>query len=65
MDNKTIIKAKKDLHNGGLCFTKGKQYEIIGWPIHNQSDLIDAKVTNDMGQPHIIGMWWKSFKIVK
>jgi hypothetical protein len=27
---KTIIKAKKDLYNKGLCFTKGNLYEVNG-----------------------------------
>ena len=59
----TIIIAKEDLYNGGRCFTKGKEYEVSK-QVKSQSDLIDATVTNDQGQPHSIGMWWKSFKIV-
>lgn len=61
----TTIKAKKDLYNNGKCFTKGKEY-VIGKNATKQSDLIDnAYTTNDLGEPHLIGSWWKNFKIVK
>jgi len=58
----TIIIAKKDLYNGGKCFTKGQEYEL-NKVVHNQYELIDTTVTNDLGEPHIIGMYWKQFKI--
>lgn len=58
----TIIVAKKDLYNGGKCFTKGKEYKLPK-EVHNQYELIDIVVTNDLGQPHIIGMYWKQFTI--
>ena len=58
-----IIKCKKDLFNAGKCFTKGKEYEVEKNLI-NSASLIDAQVINDLGQKHIIGMWWRSFKII-
>ena len=62
MEN-TIIKAKKDLFNGGKCFTKGKQYTVNGH-IKTEAGLIDCKVENDQGEPHIIGNFWREFKII-
>jgi hypothetical protein len=56
-------KALKDLYNAGKCFTKGKEYEV-GYAYNNAS-LIDTTVTNDLGEPHIIGMWWRNFELVK
>lgn len=58
----TIIIAKEDLYNGGRCFTKHNEYEVSK-QINKQSDLMDVTVTNDQGQPHRIGIWYKSFKI--
>lgn len=57
------IQAKKDLYNGGKCFTKGKQYEVK--QVHTEASLMDCQTTNDQGQPHLIGSWWREFKIVK
>ncbi len=60
----TKIIAKKDLFNGGKCFTKGKIYQT-GKTINTQSDLMGAATTNDLGEPHFIGNWWKNFKVLK
>lgn len=62
----TTIIAKKDLYNGGKCFTKGKEYEVrLSRPIHTEATLMDAHVINDLNQDHVIGSWWREFKIVK
>lgn len=61
---KTIIKAKKDLYNGDKCFAKGKEY-TINREVKTEAGLIDIRLNNDLGQPHIIGSWWKNFKIVR
>ncbi len=60
----TIIQAKKDLFNAGKCFTKGEEYEVNG-QIKTEAGLMDAQTTNDMGEPHLIGGWWRNFKIVR
>jgi hypothetical protein len=60
----TTIKAKKTLYNGGRCFTKGKTYETSK-DVKTEAGLIEATVTNDLGEPHIIGMWWRQFEIIK
>lgn len=60
----TIIKAKKDLFNGGKCFTAGETY-TINRSANSNIDLIDARTINDQGQTHIIGGWWKEFNIIK
>ena len=57
----TIIKAKKDLYNGGLCFTKNKEYKV-NVPITNLASLINLTVVNNLGQRHCVGMWYKHFK---
>ena len=59
----TIIKAKKDLHNAGKCFTKGQTY-TVNKLVKTNAGLMEATVTNDQGQPHIIGSWWRHFKII-
>lgn len=59
-----IIQAKKDLYNGGKCFTKGSVY-IVKADVLNEASLIDRSVINDLGEHHIIGMWWREFKIIK
>lgn len=59
--NTTII-AKKDLYNAGKCFTKGKEYEVPR-PLYNTASLMEVTITNDQGQPHIIGGWWRDFEI--
>lgn len=59
----TTIKATKNMFNAGLCFTKGKEY-VINKQLHNEASLIDIKTTNDQGEPHNIGGWWRNFKIV-
>ncbi len=62
----TTIIAKKDLYNGGKCFTKGKEYKIkFSRPITVEATLMDAHVINDLGQDHVIGGWWREFKISK
>jgi hypothetical protein len=60
---KTIIKAKKDLYNKGKCFTKGRTYEVNKM-INYESSLMDMTLINDMGESHLIGSWWREFKIV-
>lgn len=60
----TTIKAKKNLYNNGKCFTKGKEYTVSG-NITNTASLMERVTTNDQGEPHIIGSWWRDFKIVK
>jgi hypothetical protein len=59
----TIIKAKKDLYNGGKCFTKGKIYEVNG-SIKTNAGLMEARTVNDQNQPHVIGSWWRNFEII-
>lgn len=59
----TQIKAKKDLYNNGKCFTKGEVYEVKG-NAHCQASLMDMIAINDQGEPHIIGTFWRDFKIV-
>lgn len=61
---KTIIKTKNDLYNGDKCFTKGKEY-TINREVKTEAGLMDIRLTNDLGQPHIIGSWWRQFKIVR
>lgn len=51
------------MHNAGVCFTAGKTYETSK-PIYTESSLMDMKLVNDMGEPHIIGSWWRNFSIV-
>lgn len=60
----TRIKAKKDLFNAGKCFTKGDVYIVQG-NVTSEAGLMDKQTINDLDQPHIIGSWWKEFKIVK
>jgi len=60
----TIIKAKKDLYNKGKCFTKGHEYRTER-DVHMEASLMEAIATNDLGEQHIIGQWWRDFKIVK
>jgi len=60
----TTIEAKKDMFNGGQCFTKGQTYEVNGY-VEEQYQLMERQAINDMGQPHKIGLWYKNFKIVK
>lgn len=57
------IKCTKDLFNVGKCFTKGNIYST-NKILYNSASLIDAKVINDQNEPHIIGMWWRNFKII-
>lgn len=59
----TIIKCKKDLYNRGKCFTKGKEYVVVN-DVKTEAGLMDRTVTNDQGEPHRIGGWWRNFKIV-
>jgi len=60
----TKIKAQKDLYNGGKCFTKNLVYTVRG-SVNNESGLMDCQTVNDLNEPHIIGSWWRNFKIVK
>lgn len=61
----TTIKATKDLYNDGKCFTKGKEYQLIGGRIvKTEAGLMEAMTTNDKGEAHIIGSFWRNFKIV-
>lgn len=64
MNTTTKIIAKKDLYNGGLCFTKGREYFVTGY-IENTYQLMQKMTTNDQGEGHIIGNFHKHFKIVK
>lgn len=59
----TTIEAKKDLHNMGLCFKKGHRYTVDKL-IKTEAGLMDVMITNEQGQPHIIGGWWRNFKII-
>ncbi len=59
----TTIKAKKDLYNGGKCFTKGHTYTVNG-TIRTEAGLMERQTTNDQGEPHNIGSWWREFKII-
>ena len=58
-----IICISDSLFNGGKCFTKGKKY-IVNGHIKSVAGLMEKEVINDMGEPHIIGSWWRNFKIV-
>ena len=59
------IKGKKDMFNGGRCFTKGKTYSLLHYrEVSEPYGLIDAHVINDMGERHLIGMWYRNFKII-
>ena len=60
----TVIVAKKDLYNKGKCFTKGKEYEIEK-TIHTAASLMDITITNDLGEDHTIGNWWREFEIIE
>lgn len=60
----TTIKAKKDLYNNGKCFTKGQEY-TVNKDVKTEAGLMEATTTNDQGESHIIGSWWRDFKIVK
>ena len=60
----TQIKALKDLYNSGKCFTKGRVYQVDKL-IKTEAGLMEASTTNDMGEPHIIGSYWRNFKIIK
>ena len=57
------IKCKKDLVNtsGNKDFTKGEEYVAEGHEITERT----AVVSDDEGCRHILGMWYKHFKIVK
>lgn len=59
-----LITAKKDLYNGGKCFTKGNVYEVINRDhIHTNASLMEAIAINDMNEQHLIGGWWRDFEI--
>lgn len=56
-----FIKAKKDLYNNGLCFSKGKIYPIDP-SVSTLAGLMERQVINDLGEKHNIGSWWRDFK---
>lgn len=60
----TKIKAKKDLYNGGKCFTKGEIYDLSN-PIHVFHVLMNTSAINDMGERHTIGLWYRHFSLIK
>ena len=60
-----IVKAKKDLYNGGKCFSKGKHYVTTGPKVVTNASLLDAKTINDLGEEHTIGSWWRFFRVIK
>lgn len=60
----TKIRAKKDLYNAGRCFTKGRVY-ILPRPIQTLAALLQYTMTNDKGEPHVIGSWWREFEAVE
>lgn len=62
--NITYIKAKIDLFNNGLCFTKGNIYEV-NKRITTTASLMEVTAINDMGEVHNIGSWWRDFEIVE
>ena len=57
------IKCNKDLVNGSehKDFTKGKEYVAEGYEITEKTVV----VSDDEGCRHVLGMWYKHFKIVK
>lgn len=60
------IKAKEDLFNNGKCFTKDKTYTVeTGRNITTEASLMECQTINDLGEKHLIGSWWRSFKLVK
>lgn len=61
---KTTIICKKDLFNNGKCFTKGQEY-IVNKLVKTESGLMEAMTTNDQNEPHVIGSWWRNFKILE
>jgi len=60
---KTTIKAKKDLYNNGKCFTKGRTYEV-NKQVKTEPGLMEIQIINDLNEPHLIGSWWREFKII-
>jgi len=60
----TTIEAKKDLYNKGKCFTKGSQYQV-NKDVKTEAGLMERQTVNDLGEQHLIGSWWREFKIVK
>jgi len=61
---KTTIICTENLYNNGKCFTKGKEY-IVNKLVKTEAGLMDTIVTNDQDEPHLIGSWWRNFKIVE
>ena len=62
--NHTVIKAKDNLYNDGLCFTKGQTYTIEKY-VSQPSGLMECYVINDLSERHQIGGWWREFTIVE
>lgn len=62
----TGLRCTKDCYHsdGSRSFTKGEYYET-GKVIHNKASLIDAVTTNDQGESHIIGTFWRHFRVLK
>lgn len=61
----TIIKAKKDLYNNGKCFTKGREYIIKNRQVSTAAGLMEVMTNNDLNEDHIIGSFWRNFKILR
>lgn len=66
MANTITIRAKKDLYNQGKCFTKNREYTFdTSRNIVNTYSLMEVMITNDLGEPHLIGHWHKDFDIIE
>jgi hypothetical protein len=64
--NTYTIKATEDLFNIGQCFTKDRTYTVVtGRNITTEASLMECQTINDLGEKHLIGSWWRKFKIVK
>jgi hypothetical protein len=59
----TKIIAKKDLYNKGKCFTKGHEY-TVNKDVKTEAGLMEAITVNDQNESHIIGSFWREFKII-
>lgn len=59
---------KQDLRHedGSISFLKNKLYYFKNsyFNVSKQSDLMNIHLTNEQGQLHRIGNWYKHFKIV-
>lgn len=60
-----VLESRKNLYNGGQCFTKGMRYEAKAEkPVNNVAQLQSLIVLNDLGEPHRIGAWHRYFSII-